>query len=310
MAMRSLQKPVVIVTGTSSGIGLALARMLYDSNSCRVVITARESSLAKLRQEFHEKEDFRILSLDITSPVEQRAVIDETLKVFGRIDVLVNNAGISYRAVVEDMEKKDDYHQLHTNYFGPMNLIRLVLPLMRKQRSGRIINVSSVGGMMAMPTMASYSASKFALEGASEALWYEMKPWGIHVTLVQPGFVHSSSFEHVYLTEKYRALDPEHHPYKAYYRNMSRFIAVLMNRALATPESIAAIILRTIWRKHPPLRIPATVDARFFSLLRRLLPRSMYHSLLYCFLPGIKEWGKEEEDISPQGEEEASPDKK
>ena len=144
---------------------------------------------------------------------------------------------------------------------------------------------------MSMPTMSAYSASKFALEGATEALWYEMKPWNIKVSLVQPGFVHSDSFDHVYLTEKVRQDLQGEQAYEAYYRNMSSFIARMMRWAQATPASIADVILQTMRRSHPPLRVAATIDARFFSLLRRFLPRSLYHNILYFMLPKIWQWG-------------------
>jgi short-subunit dehydrogenase len=101
----------------------------------------------------------------------------------------------------------DERHAQHeVNYHGPMELVRLVLPTMREKRRGRIINVSSVSGMVAMPTMASYAASKFALEGATEALWYEVRPFKIRVSLVQPGFIRSSSFQNTRLTRLPRSL--------------------------------------------------------------------------------------------------------
>ena len=143
--------------------------------------------------------------------------------------------------------------------------------------------------MMAMPTMGSYSASKFALEGASEALWYEMRPWGIHVTLIEPGFVNSESFKRVHYT---RRSSNEQSPYHDYYENMASFVARLMRLSPATPEGIAKLIVDTIERRRPPLRIQATPDALFFSLLRRLLPRTIYHHLLYHSLPGVKRWVK------------------
>jgi hypothetical protein len=121
-----------------------------------------------------------------------------------------------------------------------MELIRLVLPGMRRKRAGRIINVSSVGGMMAMPTMALYSASKFALEGATESLWYEVRPWNIHVSLVQPGFIHSDSFRNTRYTEASRQAEKDSaNPYYPHYRQMATLITRLMERTSATPEGVA-----------------------------------------------------------------------
>ncbi len=275
--------PVVLVTGASSGIGAALVRLLAATRQYQVVATTRQASFATLVELFRTMPQVACYSLDVDRFDTHTEVIKEVHQRFGRIDVLVNNAAISYRAVVEDMSPEEEYQQFAVNYFGPMNLIRAVLPLMRAQRSGKIINVSSVGGMMAMPTMSPYSASKFALEGASEALWYEVRPWNIFVTLVQPGFVRSEAFRKVLLPKK--AKQKAQQPYRWEYQAMQRFIDRLMERALATPHSVARVIYRVIRARKPPLRVPATPDAWFFILFRRLLPRRLYHWILYHQLP-------------------------
>ncbi len=276
-------KPVVVITGASSGIGAALVHLLCRTGRYRVVATTRQASLAALRQQFPPADDLWCCALDVDRFDTHAAFVEHLLQRWGRVDVLVNNAGIAYRAVVEDMSPEEEYQQFAVNYFGPMNLIRLVLPIMRRQRAGKIINVSSVGGMMAMPTMSPYSASKFALEGASEALWYEVRPWNIAVTLVQPGFVRSEAFRKVRLPHKAR--QQHHHPYRHEYRIMQEFIDRFMRLAIATPQSVARVIYRVIRSKKPPLRVPATPDAWFFILFRRLLPRRLYHWILYHQLP-------------------------
>src|SRR4029077_15566896 len=130
---------------------------------------------------------------------------------------------------LEHVSDDERVAQMDVNYLAPMDLIRLVLPRMRAKRAGRIINVSSVGGMMAMPTMALYSASKFALEDACESLWYEVRPWGIKVSLVEPGFIHSDSFQRTrYTPESKRAMSDERDPYHIHYKNMAGFISRLM----------------------------------------------------------------------------------
>ena len=289
--------PVVLITGASSGIGLALARLL-SSRPYRVVATARESSLARIGDESFAKSDrFLLRPLDVNDAEQRRALVAEVYDRWGRIDVLVNNAGICFRSVVEHMDENDELLQLKTNFLSPVELTKLVLQRMRQRRAGRIINVSSVGGMMAMPTMGSYSASKFALEGASEALWYELRPWGIKVVLVQPGFINSNSFRHVYTGSCAESPERAAEEYISYYRNMNSFIERLMSRAIATSESVAKKVLWAIEHPNPPLRVPATIDAYFFSLLRRLLPRRIYHWLLYKNLPGVSNWGKNNEDI-------------
>lgn len=284
---------VVLVTGASTGIGLALVKKLRGMGF-RVVATARSSSLPRFPQHgLTETERFLIRPLDVTRLEEHSKIINEVCRSWGGIDVLVNNAGITYRAVMEEMYPAAERIQFATNYFGPMHLIRLVLPFMREKHSGHIINVSSVGGMMAMPTMGAYSASKFALEGASEALWYELRPWGIRVSLIQPGFVHSKSFQNAKFTEKTRrTLKNADSPYYAYYANMLPFIERMMNWSPTTPEKVADRIIKAMNQKNPRLRIPATPDAWLFYYLRRLLPRRLYHFVLYRGLPKIDNWVK------------------
>jgi NAD(P)-dependent dehydrogenase (short-subunit alcohol dehydrogenase family) len=141
--------------------------------------------------------------------------------------------------------------------------------------------------------MSVYSASKFALEGASEALYYEVRPWNIHVTLVQPGFINSDAIERISYTDRSRSAHDNHaSPYHAHYQYMARFIAGLMKRSLSTPDSVARRIEQLIRQKRPPLRASATLDAFLFSMLRRLLPRGLYHEILYRSLPGISHWGR------------------
>lgn len=283
---------MVLITGASSGLGAALARELAP-RPYRLVLTARESSLARFAAEgLRENETTWLRALDVVDARQRSAVVDEIRERWGAVDVLVNNAGVAYRSVLEHVHDDERLAQMDVNFLGPMELVRLVLPGMRAQRSGRIVNVSSVGGMMAMPTMAVYSASKWALEGASEALWYEVRPFGIHVTLVQPGFIHSPGFMNTRYTQASRAsLDDARAPYHAHYEHMGPFIARLMDLARATPESIAVRMRRVIEQRSPPLRAPVTLDARVFSTLRRWLPRRLYHHVLYRNLPNVRSWG-------------------
>lgn len=289
----------VLITGASTGIGLAIARALTHTQY-RVILTARERSLPRFEAHaIGASQHVRIRALDVTQPEQREGVVAEAERDWGGIDILINNAGLSYRAVVEHVEEHERLEQMNVNFRSPMELIRLVLPGMRAKRGGRIITVSSVGGMMAMPTMAAYSASKFALEGAHEALWYEVRPWGIRVSLVQPGFVDSDGFQKVRYTPKSDRSEHElAEPYHEHYVNMSPFIAKLMRASRATPESVAAVVLRTMRRERPPLRVPATSDARAFTLLRRILPRSTYHWLLYKMLPRVDTWGPSPKRLS------------
>lgn len=285
------RKEIVLITGCSSGLGHALAERLIESKNYKVVVTAREGSFARLKTMFSESEDVMLCRLDVTRDDQISEIVNEVCLHWGGIDVLVNNAGICYRSVIEHMDIVAEMTQLKTNYLGPMSLVRSILPIMREQGGGKIINVSSVSGMVSMPTMASYSASKHALEGASEAMWYECRPYGIKVTLVEPGFINSDSFKHVVYSKKAELSVNLNGPHSEYYESMTPFIESLMRRTFATPQGIAKKIEKLIETESPPLRVRVTWDAKIFALIKKLLPSSLFHHIMFLFIPGTKHWG-------------------
>lgn len=286
-------RKLVLITGCGSGLGLALARRLYDDPRYRVVATARGPALEQLRAEFPEKEDFTLRALDVGDDARITALVNEIAVQWGGVDVLINNAGVCYRGVVEHMDTAAELTQLSTNYLGPMSLTRAVLPVMREKKTGgTIINVSSVSGIVPMPTMGSYSASKHALEGATESLWYEARPYGIRVCLVQPGFIHSDSFRNVILARKADLSAKLGGPHSEYYASMAPAIERLMGFARATPESIAEKIVALLEHPDPPLRVPVTADAWLFRLLKWFLPAGLFHRVLFRCLPGSRAWGE------------------
>ena len=241
-----------------------------------------------------ESEHLWLRPLDVRSEQNRAGVVDEIERTLGGLDVLVNNAGVAYRSVVEHVREQERLDQMEINFRAPMELIRCALPGMRARRQGRIVSVSSVGGMMAMPTMAVYAASKFALEGAHEALYYEVRPWDIHVSLVQPGFIRADTFDLVVRTElSGRAEADASDPYHAHYREMGGFIERVMRRiAFYDHDDVARVVERTLRRRWPPLRVAGTPDAWLFDAMRRWLPRRLYHAALYRSLPGIRGWGR------------------
>ena len=292
---------VVLLTGASTGLGLALAKKLA-ALPYRVILTARESSLPRFAREgIHESDRVWIRALDVTNSVQRIHVVQDAVERLGGVDILINNAGVAYRSVVEHARDVERHDQFEINFHGPLALARLVLPRMREKRAGRIINVSSVSGMMAMPTMSLYSASKWALEGATESLWYEVLPWNIRVTLVEPGFIRSDSFQNTRHTRRSeRATSQPGDPYHNHYLSMSRLIERLMTQSASPPEHVADVILKVMHKRKPPLRVAGTRDAHYFYLLRRFLPRSLYHAVLYRKLPGVGSWGPEDPSASPK----------
>lgn len=178
-------EPVWFITGCSTGFGKEIARTVLDRGH-RAVVTARDPRKLSDVVDSHKARALS-LALDVTDPERVREAVREAEERFGRIDVLVNNAGYGYYAAIEEGEEGEARAMFDTNFFGLLDVTRAVLPSMRERRSGRVVNVSSVGGLVGFPGSGYYAASKFAVEGASEALSKEVKPLGIKVTLVEPG---------------------------------------------------------------------------------------------------------------------------
>jgi short-subunit dehydrogenase len=162
---------------------------------------------------------------------------------------------------------------------------------MREQRSGQIVNISSVSGILAMPTMSSYSASKHALEGATEALWYETQPFGINVNLVELGFIKSDAFKNVILSNKAQMSSLIDGPHSEYYTSMTPFIEKLMSMSLTSSRSAAKRISSIIDKNSSKLRFAGTPDVLLFSFMKRILPSSWQNRLFYSLLPHSIKWG-------------------
>jgi len=188
---------IVLITGSNSGFGFEAA-LAFARRGDRVYATVRNASRATPLQQSAQQEDLdiHIRILDVTQPDTFQGLIGEIVAQAGRIDVLVNNAGILRPGAWEDLPEYVIREVMETNFFGPMLLTRAVLPHMRKQRGGYIIMLSSLSGIAGLAGDVAYSASKFALEGAAEALRHEVDRWGIHLALVQGGQYATSIFEH------------------------------------------------------------------------------------------------------------------
>ena len=176
---------VWFLTGAARGMGVDIAKAALAAGHS-VAATAR--SEAKVTEALGENENLLPLSLDITDPVAARTAVDATVARFGRIDTLVNNAGTFQAGFFEEISDRAFRAQMETNFFGPLNVTRAVLPVMRRQRSGHVITLSSVAGLVGQDFTSAYSASKFALEGWMEALRHDLEPFGIATTIVEPGF--------------------------------------------------------------------------------------------------------------------------
>jgi NAD(P)-dependent dehydrogenase (short-subunit alcohol dehydrogenase family) len=179
---------VWFITGSARGMGIDMAKAALAAGHS-VVATARDA--AKVTAALGEHENLLALSLDVTDPAASIAAAEAAVERFGSIDVLVNNAGNFYAGFFEVTSDDQLRKQMETNFFGPLNVTRAILPVMRKQRSGHVITITSAAGIIGGEFTAAYAASKFALEGWMESLQYDVEPYGITTTIVEPGFFRS-----------------------------------------------------------------------------------------------------------------------
>jgi NAD(P)-dependent dehydrogenase (short-subunit alcohol dehydrogenase family) len=274
------QTKIVLVTGSSSGIGL-LTAIEFARNGYRVVGTMRDlrrrSWLDDAAQKAGVGDRLDVRQLDVTNFDAMPAVFDEILRDHGRIDALVNNAGFSTSAFVEDVQLHELRDQMETNFFGAVAMSKAVLPVMRRQRSGHIIQVSSVSGQMPVPMLSSYTASKFALEGWSESLRIEVRSLGIRVVIVEPGSYETDIWDRNLKIGK-QALDPSS-PNKERSQRFAAFIKSTASRR-GDPKEVAQLIVRVANDQNPKLRylIGRGVHAQLW--FRRLTPWRMYERIM------------------------------
>ena len=248
---------VWFITGSSRGLGRALAEAVLAAGH-RLVATARNPE--ELRTLVATAPDrSRAVALDVTDPAAARKAIDAAVAAFGRIDVLVNNAGYANVASIEDLPEDDFRAQVETNFFGVVNVTRAALPVLRAQRDGHIIQVSSIGGRSGSPGLAAYQSAKWAVGGFSEVLATEVRPLGIRVTIVEPGGMRTD-----WAGTSMRVLEsrPEYQGVLAPFTHM-RGDAVMRG----DPAKIAKAILRISEEKNPPLHLLLGSDAYFLANL-------------------------------------------
>jgi NAD(P)-dependent dehydrogenase (short-subunit alcohol dehydrogenase family) len=253
---------VALVTGASSGIGEAAARALVDAGFT-VYGTSRRATPGETRWEVV------FLPLDVTDDESVTAAVREVLDRSGRIDVLVNNAGLGVAGAAEESSVEQARALFETNVFGSIRMTRAVLPHMREQRSGRIINVSSIVGLIPVPYMALYASSKHALEGYSESVDHEVREHGVRVLLVEPGFT-KTSFD-----ANLAAADTPLPIYAQRRKNVDAGLADALNAGDA-PSIVGHAIVAAATDEHPKLRYPAGKTARRVSKARRYAPATVF----------------------------------
>ncbi|HKM82878.1 MAG TPA: SDR family oxidoreductase [Candidatus Acidoferrum sp.] len=271
----------VLITGGTDGLGRAAAILLAE-RGYRVFAAGRSAEkradLDKLAAE--KKLPIETPQLDVCDDASVQRAVQSVLQKAGAIDVLLNNAGVGYMAVIEDLQLEDLRRQLETNVFGVLRVTQAVLPHMRERRRGRILMTSSVTGLLTPPTYGAYSSSKHALEALSNALRLEMFPFHVEVILIEPGYI-VTNFQQTAkeLAEPYVEA-AKAGPYAKVYAGAWRGANKGRGDSKTTPEDFARVIQEAIESPHPKARYPVTPLAKWASLGRRILPDTLLDSLL------------------------------
>ena len=253
------KKKVALVTGSSSGMGFTTAVMLARAG-IHTYASMRNLKKSKTITDLADKENLplQVIQLDVNDDKSVKDAIAKIVTEKERIDVLVNNAGYGLFGSIEDVSIEEMKAQFETNFFGVMRVTQLVLPIMRKQKSGTIVNVSSVGGRISLPVLSAYNSTKFALEGLSESMSYELEPFGIKVVIIEPGVIRTNIMNSSIFAKK--AQDPKS-PYFSLIQKVENNFKSMMENKSSPPEEVAKVILGALTSKNPQLRYTVGDDA-------------------------------------------------
>jgi short-subunit dehydrogenase len=276
--LQNLKGQTAIITGASAGIGEAIARTLAQHGATVVITARRQERLDSLKQEI-EKGGGQAIAIagDINSADDRRLLLQETLKATGRIDALINNAGYGQRGPVELVPMSAIRQNFETNFFSVVDLTQQVIPIMRQQNGGRIINISSVAGKVSRPFAAIYSATKFALEAISDGLRLELAPFGIKVVLIEPGFI-TTEFSGT-ANQFAKAIVEQDSPYKPFLADTAEGDRQI-RRLAGTPDQIARLVHLALTVSRPKARYAAPRHAKLAIALQRWLPEKLYENLI------------------------------
>jgi NADP-dependent 3-hydroxy acid dehydrogenase YdfG len=262
-----MERDPVLITGCSTGIGRATAQRLA-SRGMNVYATARRlDSIADL-----EQAGCKTLALDVTDEESMRAAVAAVEQADGAIGALVNNAGYSQSGAVETVAMDDVRRQFETNVFGLLRMCQLVLPGMRREGRGRIVNLSSMGGKLVFPGGGIYHATKFAVEAISDAMRFEVRGFGVHVSIIEPGLIKTSFGD----TAHGSVPQQEDGPYAKFNAAVAKTTAEAYEGPLAKlggePDAVAKVVERAITARRPRTRYKVTASARLAMANRALLP--------------------------------------
>jgi NAD(P)-dependent dehydrogenase (short-subunit alcohol dehydrogenase family) len=269
----------VLITGCSTGIGRATAERLARSGLTVYATARRLDSIADLQEA-----GCRTLALDVTDEESMRAAVAAVEEAEGAVGALVNNAGYSQSGAVESIPLDEVRRQFETNVFGLLRMCQLVLPGMRREGRGRIVNLSSMGGKLTFPGGGIYHATKYAVEALSDALRFEVRGFGVHVSVIEPGLIKTNFAE-----TAVGSVGEDDGPYAKFNSAVQASTAGVYDSALGKlgggPETVAKAIERAITARRPKTRYPVTASARFFMTQRALLPDRAWDAVVGTSIP-------------------------
>ena len=274
----TIKNKVALVTGSSSGMGFATAIMLARAG-IHTYASMRNLKKSKIITELASTENLplQVVQLDVIDKKSVKEAITKIVTEKERIDVLVNNAGYGLFGSLEDISIEELKAQFETNFFGVIRVTQLVLPIMRKQKSGTIVNVSSVGGRIGLPVLSAYHSTKFALEGLSESMSYELEPFGIRVVIVEPGVIRTNIMNSSIIAKK--AQDPKS-PYFSLIQKVENNFKLMMENESSPPEEVAKVILGVVTSENPQLRYTVGNDAATMIQARVSMSENQFKKMI------------------------------
>jgi NAD(P)-dependent dehydrogenase (short-subunit alcohol dehydrogenase family) len=267
---------VAVVTGSSSGIGYETSLMLAR-NSFLTYATMRNLNKSENIKLVATKENLpiRINQLDVTDDVSVKSTVQAILSETGRIDVLVNNAGYGLNGAFEDLAMDEIKAQYETNVFGLIRTTQSVLPIMRRQKSGIIVNISSGAGRFGFPGSSAYISTKFAVEGLSESMSYELEPFGIKVVLVEPGVIRTN-----FVTVVAKKSQDPNSPYSQIMQKTATAFENMMANASSSPDIVAKVVLNAVTNENPNLRYLAGKDVETWLDSKRNMSDEEFYKMM------------------------------
>lgn len=277
------QKEIAVVTGSSTGIGfetsLTLARNGFHTYATMRMLEGSRGSEQITDIAKRENLPLQVIQLDVDNDKSVSDAINTIVKDNGRIDIVINNAGYALAGPFEETSMKEMKAQFETNFFGAVRVMQGAIPIMREQRRGKIVNITSMGGRIAVPLDSLYHGTKFALEGLSESLQYELEPFGIKIILIEPGAVGSNFWKNLKIASKTSGPDNIDSPYKQIVNNVSESFKQMEQNTIH-PSEVAKVILQAVLSDNPDFRYVVGKDAAAIIEARKSMPDREFQ----CFM--------------------------